>query len=92
MKRLQNLPGGSISNYTDTYTISMLHTSDNFTVYHCAVIINDSPPITANGSITLNVTRKLCIIISINHIRTYVSLYIVTYYEVHTVRINSLQQ
>ena len=41
--------------YTDSYSISLLRTSDNGRVIECEVVINTSPPITATDSITLNV-------------------------------------
>ena len=44
--------------YTDSYTISQLSTTDEGRVIQCEVVINASPPVTANDSITLNVTGK----------------------------------
>ena len=41
--------------YRDTYTISLLNTTNNGTVYHCEVVINTSPPVMANDSVTLDV-------------------------------------
>ena len=42
--------------YTDTYTISQLTTIDDGREYQCEVVIHTSPPVMANGSITLDVT------------------------------------
>ena len=41
--------------YRDTYTISLLNTTNNGTVYQCEVVINTSPPVMANDSVTLDV-------------------------------------
>ena len=49
--------------YTDSYTISQLNTTDYGRVIQCEVVINVSPSIMANDSITLDVTGKNCIII-----------------------------
>ena len=47
---------GNLSVCTDTYDISILNTSDDGAVaaYQCDVTIQDSPPVTATSSITLN--------------------------------------
>lgn len=58
VRRVEDLPANLISNYTDTYTIPILRTNDAFAHYCCKVIIKTSPPITANDSFILNVTRK----------------------------------
>ena len=42
--------------YTDSYTILQLSTTDEGRVIQCEVVINASPPIMANDSITLDVT------------------------------------
>ena len=44
--------------YVDTYTISQLSTADEDKTYQCDVSINTMSPITANDSVTLNVTGK----------------------------------
>ena len=42
--------------YTSTFTILILSTADINRVYQCEVIINTSPPVMANSSVTLDVT------------------------------------
>ena len=59
VRRVENLPGSVISDYTDMFIIPVLKKSDNSTDYRCEVIINTSPLITADELITLIVTRKL---------------------------------
>ena len=44
--------------YTDTYTISLLTTSDDDKVYQCEVVINSNTTVTTNNSITLDVTGE----------------------------------
>ena len=44
--------------YTDSYTISQLSTTDEGRVIQCEVVINASPPIMSNDSITLDVTGE----------------------------------
>ena len=44
--------------YTNTYTISLLSTDDDGREYQCEVVINISPPVTATGSVTLDVTGE----------------------------------
>ena len=41
--------------YTDSYTITQLSTSDNGKGYQCIAVINSSPLLMANDSITLDV-------------------------------------
>ena len=41
--------------YTDAYNISLLSVDNNGTVYQCEVMINTSPPVMANDSVTLDV-------------------------------------
>jgi len=41
--------------YTDSYSISQLSTTDDGREYQCEVVINTSPPVTANDSVILNV-------------------------------------
>ena len=58
VRRVENIPACLISNYSDFFTIPVLSRNDNNREYQCEVIINISPPVTGNNSITLNVTRK----------------------------------
>ena len=44
--------------YTDSYIISQLSTTDDGRVIQCEVVINTSPSVMADDSITLNVTGK----------------------------------
>jgi len=44
--------------YTDTYNISQLSTTDDGREYQCEVVINTSPPVMANDSVTLDVMGK----------------------------------
>ena len=44
--------------YTDSYTISQLNTTDEGRVIQCEVVINASPSVMANDSITLDVTGE----------------------------------
>ena len=44
--------------YTDSYTISQLSTTDEGRVIQCEVVINVSPSVMANDSITLDVTGE----------------------------------
>ena len=44
--------------YTDSYTISQLSTTDEGRVIQCGVVINASPLVMANDSITLDVTGE----------------------------------
>ena len=41
--------------YTDTYNISQLNTTDDGREYQCEVVINTSPSVMANDSVTLDV-------------------------------------
>ena len=41
--------------YTDTYNISQLNTTDDGKEHQCEVVINTSPPVMANDSVTLDV-------------------------------------
>ena len=49
--------------YTDSYTISQLNTTDDGRVIQCEVVINTSPPVRANDSITLNVNGKMLLVL-----------------------------
>ena len=44
--------------YMDTYNNSLLNTTDDGRVIHCEAVINTSPSVMANDSITLDVTGK----------------------------------
>ena len=46
--------------YTDSYNISSLSTDDENRTYLCEVVINSSPIVTNNASVTLDVTGKIC--------------------------------
>ena len=46
----------SLNAYSSTYTISPLSTADNDRIYQCDILISSSPPVTATGSVTLDVT------------------------------------
>ncbi|XP_065911365.1 uncharacterized protein [Dysidea avara] len=59
---LDRIEGGNVSSttdnsvvYTDTYNISQLNTTDDGREYQCVVVINTSPPVMANDSVTLDV-------------------------------------
>ena len=41
--------------YTDTYNISQLNTTNDGREYQCEVVINTSPPVMADDSVTLDV-------------------------------------
>ena len=49
---------GNMVMYTDTYTISQLTTTDDGREYQCEVVIDTSPPVIANNTVTLDVTGK----------------------------------
>ena len=60
--QLERTEGVSVSSttdnsvvYTDTYIISQLNTTDDGREYQCEVVINTSPPVMANDSVTLDV-------------------------------------
>ena len=44
--------------YTDTYTVAELSTDDDGREYQCEVVINTSPPVMANDTVTLDVMGK----------------------------------
>ena len=61
-RELQRMEGVNFSSttdnsvvYTDTYSISQLNTTDDGREYQCEVVINTSPPVMANDSVTLDV-------------------------------------
>ena len=60
VRRVGNISGSSISNYTDKYTIPVLRTSYAFTLYQCKVLINTTSQLVGRGFFSLNnVTGKL---------------------------------
>ena len=46
----------SLATYADYYNVLQLNTSDDGRVYQCKMLVNTSPPLTADGNITLDVT------------------------------------
>ena len=62
---LRRINGTTMDNsqvYTDSYTISLLSTTDDGRVIQCKVVINTSPSVMATDSITLNVTGEFDIV------------------------------
>ena len=59
LERMEGVNVGSTTDnsvvYTDTYSISQLNTTDDGREYQCEVMINTSPPVMANDSVTLDV-------------------------------------
>ena len=47
---------GSIAEYSATYTIAELSTTDDDRVYQCEVVINTSPPVSTSTNISLDTT------------------------------------
>ena len=47
------------ASYTSTYTIPQLSTLDDGRVYSCEVVINTNPPVTATGSVILDVNGNV---------------------------------
>ena len=61
LQRMENVTSTTMGNslvFTDSYNISQLNTTDEGRVIQCEVVINVSPSVMANDSITLNVTGK----------------------------------
>ena len=62
LKRIEGVNGSLISDstvtYTDYYNAFQLNTSDDGTIYQCEVLVNLSPPLMADGNITLDVTGQ----------------------------------
>ena len=61
LRRINNTTVTAIDNslvYTDSYTISQLSTTDDGRMIHCEVVINTSPSVMTNDSITLDVMGK----------------------------------
>ena len=52
-RRVKNISGSLISNYSDFYTI-LLRTSDNDASYRCDVIINLNQPLNTSAHFELN--------------------------------------
>ena len=62
LERMNGVSSTTMDNslvFTHTYTISQLSTTDDGRVIQCEVVINRSPLVMANDSVTLDVTRKL---------------------------------
>ena len=57
VRRVENIQACLISNYSDFFTTPVLSKNNN-REYQCKVIINISPPVIGNDSVTLSVTRK----------------------------------
>ena len=60
LERINDVSSTTMDNsllYTHSYTISQFSTTDYRKVIQCEVVVN-GPSVTANGSITLNVTGK----------------------------------
>ena len=56
VRRLTNIPDHSLNNYSDFFSTPLLSRNDDNRRYQCEVVINTSPQIKANRSVTLNVT------------------------------------
>ena len=59
LRRTEEVNGSFTSHssvtYTDYYNVFQLNTSDDDRVYQCEVSLNTSPPLMADGNITLDV-------------------------------------
>ena len=58
LERMNNVSSTTMDNslvYTHSYTISQLNTTDDGRMIQCEVVINASPSVIANDSITLDV-------------------------------------
>ena len=65
LERMNNVTSAMMDSslvYTDSYTISQLSTTDEGRVIQCDVVINASPSVNANDTITLDVNGKLIIL------------------------------
>ena len=51
---------GSTAEYSATYTIPLLSTTNDGRTYQCEVVINTSPPISNSSNITLDTTGSCC--------------------------------
>ena len=86
---LKRTEGTNVSNiqdniaiYTDSYDISQLNTSDEGRVYQCKMFVNVNPLVMANGSITLDLTGKMCIFCMVRISVDY--LYLILYCSSYT--------
>ena len=60
VRRVENISGSLLSNYSDYYVIQTLRAGDAYTSYRCDVLINFTRPLNASATIILeNLTRKL---------------------------------
>ena len=58
VRRLKNVPGHLLYNYSDFFSTPLLSRNDENRRYQCEVITHTSPQAKENGSVTLNVTCK----------------------------------
>ena len=85
LKRMSNVSSATMVNslvYTNSYTISQLNTTDDGRVIQCEVVINTSPSLMTNNSITLSVTGECSCIV----VMTQYDLYIVIHMHVSTIK------
>jgi len=61
VRRVEDVQGSLINNFTDFFIIPILSRSDNDQEYQCKVVINTNPPIIGNDTVVLDVTRKFII-------------------------------
>ena len=55
VRRVNDISGSSLSDYSDSYTIPVLSDSDRFITYRCEVVINFNQPSTIGyGDFTLD--------------------------------------
>ena len=67
LERMEGVVSSTTDNsvvYTDTYNISQLNTTDDGREYQCEVVINTSPPVMVNDSVTLDVMGQ-CVLFNI---------------------------
>ena len=48
----------NLQTYKDYFTLFQLNTSDDGRVYQCEVIVNTNPTLTADGTVTLDLTGQ----------------------------------
>ena len=61
LERINDVSSTTMDNslvYTDSYTVSQLSTTDDGRVIQCEVVINATPSIIANDTLTLKVTGE----------------------------------
>ena len=58
LRRINDTRATNLPEYTDSYTISQLSTTDDGRVIQCEVVINASPSVMATGSTTLDITGE----------------------------------